>query len=337
MNARLLVALAALACAGTAFAQETTDDYRAAVEARLGGDPAEAKRLLERRLAANPGDVDARLQLAYAQLALGENAAAEDSFRAVLASAPDYADAREGLALIAQRRGGEASRGYALVEGALSDLNRGAAGWREGAIEFQAPISPRATLGGRAAYYRRFGLDDVELTARLGARVGEGIWLRADLGGTPNADFRPRLGIGAGGDFRLRTGPRATVAQIDVRYDRFPAQEVVTIAPALVQYLGDGRAWVTVRGIGVIADGGSLQAGALLRGDFATGGRQRLFAGISNGPDTDLGIVSRVTSVFAGGEVPLGGSLSLIGSAAREWREGGGRRNELRLGLKTAF
>lgn len=330
----LAAALAAfmVALPVAAWAQEAGNGYEAGVAARQAGRPAEAKRLLEAWLAEHPEDVDARLQLAYAELALGNRAAARAGFEAVLRRAPDYADARAGLALVSARDAATAERQF-LLEGALSDLSGPAAGWSEIAGDLSVPVAENLTLGARAAHNRRFGLDDVELTGRIGWRASDAVWLRAQAGFTPEADFRPELAIGGGVDLRLTTG-NATVLTFDGEYQRYPLQEVVSIHPGLVQYLADGRAWITLRGIGTIADGGALQAGALLRGDYAPADGWRLFAGAANGPDTDLGVVTRVTSLFGGVEAPLGDRFGIIGSVAQDWREAGADRTEFRLGLK---
>lgn len=58
---------------------------------------------------------------------------------------------------------------------------------------------------------------------------------------------------------------------------------------------------------------------------------------MSNGPDTDLGVVTRVTGLFGGVKVPLGREFGAVGSLAREWRNGGFDRTEFRLGLKARF
>lgn len=334
----LAAALAALAMVvpSAAAAQQAPTAYEAGVAARQAGESAEAKRLLEAWLAEHPEDVDARLQLAYAELALGNLRAARAGFEEVLRRAPDYGDAREGLALVAARgdTSGEARAGQFLLEGALSDLSGPAAGWSEVAADLTLPASSSTTLGARAAHYGRFGLDDVELVGRVGWRAADGVWLRAHAGLTPEADFRPELSIGGGMDLRLTTG-NATVLTFDAEYQRFPLQEVVSINPGIVQYLADGQAWITLRGIGTIADGGPLQAGALARGDYAPKDGWRLFAGVANGPDTDLGVVTRVTSLFGGIEAPLGSRFGIVGSIARDWREAGADRTEFRLGLKV--
>jgi hypothetical protein len=133
------------------------------------------------------------------------------------------------------------------------------------------------------------------------------------------------------------TGGDATVLALDGAYQRFPLQDVVSINPSLIQYVANGRAWVTLRGIGVVADGGPLEVGGLLRGDYVPAPEWRVFGGVSNGPDTDLGVVTRVTGLFGGAEAPLAKRLGVTGSVTREWRDGGFDRTELRLGLKAHF
>lgn len=317
-------------------AQVPQSDYEAGVAARLSGDQDRAVKALDRWIAAHPDDSDALVQRGYAHLALGNLREAEGDFRAALALAPDYADARSGLSVIAERR--EASRGGSLIAGgAWSDLGAGRRDWWEASLSGETPVSQRVSLGGRAGWYRRFGLEDVELEGRIAARPSDHVWLRASVGGTPNADYRPELAVGAGADVRIAEGPQATLLSLDASWQRFPLQEVVTVSPAITQYFGDGRWWGTLRGIGITPEDGDLEVGVLGRIDHAPDERHRYFAGAVNAPDTDLGIVTRVTSIFAGAELPLAERFSLLPSISHEWREAGPDRTELRIDLKAAF
>ncbi|GGD84742.1 hypothetical protein GCM10011515_00570 [Tsuneonella deserti] len=335
----LALALAgAIALAAAPGAAQERNAYEAGVAARQAGHPAEARRLLGQWLAAHPDDLDAHLQLAYVDLALGNLEAAEAGFAAVLAEAPDYRDARDGLGLVAARRQGSVAqgRGFVALDSGLSDLSAGVRDWSEVALDIEIPAGERITVGAHAGHYRRFGLTDVELGGRIGLHPSDNLWLRAHLGGTPKADFRPEIEVGGGFDLRLASA-RETVLTFDAAYQRFPLQDVVTVNPGLARYLPGGRAWITLRGIGTIADGGPLQVGGLLRGDYVPADRWRLFVGAANGPDTDLGIVTRVTSLFGGLEAPLGKPFALTGSLSREWRDAGIDRTEMRLGLKARF
>ncbi|MGV3556204.1 MAG: YaiO family outer membrane beta-barrel protein [Croceibacterium sp.] len=334
----VLAALAALALPCAALAQQASA-YDRAVAARHDGRPAEAAALLRAWLAEHPEDVDAKLQLAFAELALGRLDEAEAGFRAVLAAAPDYADARAGLDQIAARRANPAfgQRAELTVEGALSELEGAASDWHEAGARLRAPAGELTTVEVAGTYYRRFGLEDVELAGTVVHRAGQDLWVRGEASITPNADFRPQWGLAGGLDWRLRGGDAATVLTLDARYQDFPAQHVTTLSPGLVQYFARGRAWITARAFGVIPEGGDLQVGWLVRGDVAPADRYRLFAGIADGPDTDLGVVTDVTSLFGGFEVPLGERVGVIGSVGRDWREAGADRTDFRLGVKVGL
>lgn len=330
--------MAALAMLGTGLpaAAQVPTDYDDAVAARRADEPARAVTLLDRWLAQHPADSDALVQRGYAHLALGDLNAAQRDFEAALAIAPGYADASAGLQQVARRRD-ETPAGFLVVGGAFSDLEAGARDWGEASIDGEVPLSPTASVGARAGWYRRFGLEDIELGGRLGFHPDDDVWLRANVGGTPSADFRPELALGAGVDVRVARGPQATVLTFDASWQRFPAQQVWSLNPGVTQYFGAGKWSATARGIGIVLEGGSLEVGILGRLDYAPTERQRYFIGAVNGPDTDIGIVSRVTSIFAGAEVPLGGGLSLLPSVAQEWRSAGFDRTEFRLEVKAAF
>ncbi|MCT2558432.1 YaiO family outer membrane beta-barrel protein [Tsuneonella sp. YG55] len=333
---RALLAALALWTATAAAAASDRNEYETAVAARLDGRPEDARVLLEQWLAENPGDLDARLQLALADLALGRLDAAEAGFRAVLRTAPSYADAAAGLEQVRTRRlaSGDAGEGASMtIEGAASVLTDGAADWSEAALDIALPVGS-ATAGGRLSHYRRFGLADVEMELRAGFHPTRDLWLRAHAGGTPKADFRPQFGIGGGFDLRL-ADDRSTVLTLDGAFQRYPLQDVVTINPGVVRYLAAGHTWITARGIGVVTDGGPLRAGALLRFDHEPRSRWRIYAGAANGPDVDLGVVSRTSALFGGIGAPLGARFSVGGSLSREWRAGASERTEFRLALKA--
>ncbi len=331
------VVLAVLAAWGAPLtAAQPASDYEAAVTARREGDLPRALALFDRMIAANSQNSDALVQRGYVHLALGDWQQAERDFRAALAIAPDYEDAKAGLAVISDRGRG-VPRGFVIAGGAFSDLDGGASDWSEASLVAEAPVSKEVALGGRAAWYRRFGVDDIEIEGRISAHPYDNLWLRASIGRTPSADFRPELALSTGVDLRIAEGPAATVLSLDTGWQRFPLQEVVSVTPGITQYFGGGRWWATLRGIGIVPSGGDLEVGVLGRLDHAPEEGQRFFVGAVNGPDTDLGIVTRVTSVFAGAEVPLGERWSILPSLAREWRHVGADRTEVRIELKAAF
>ncbi|MBU2341802.1 MAG: YaiO family outer membrane beta-barrel protein [Alphaproteobacteria bacterium] len=312
--------------------------YDEAVAARLAGEPGRAVELLEPWVAANPQDVDARLQLGYALLAINDFDAAEAEFRFVLSAAPDYADASEGLALIERRRGAPSARQrYVYVEGAISDLSQDREDWSEVAAGALLPLGTNATSNLRATYYRRFGVEDIELTGGATVQVSANSWFRFSGSATPSADFRPEWSIAAGVEHRMGDAANPTLVGLDVSFQRFPAQDVLLLSPMVTQYFNDGGLSLTARGNAVRVDSGSFRFGGSLRADYFASERTRFFLGAATGPDTDLGVVTETTALFVGAEFPLVGTVSLTASAAREWRDDGIDRSEGRLGLRLSF
>lgn len=251
----ILAVLAVLAA--PLHAQQPSSDYEAAVTARRAGDLPAALALLDRWIAVHQQDSDALVQRGYVHLALGDRQQAERDFRAALAIAPAYEDARAGLALINEREN-DMPRGFVIAGGSFSDLDRGASDWWEATLAAEAPVSGEVSLGGRATWYRRFGIEDVEIEGRIAAHPSDNLWLRASIGGTPSADFRPELALSAGADLRIADGPATTVLSLDTAWQRFPLQDVASITPGITQYFGGGQWWATVRGIGIVPSGGGL-------------------------------------------------------------------------------
>ena len=336
--ARSLAALLLAAWTLPLCAQAGPSAYDRAVAARQADRPRDAVALLEPWLADHPGDVDARVQLGYALLSLGELDRAESEFRRVLATSPDYRDASDGLAAIARRRAEpRPQRGFVLVEGAIDTVAGSAQDWNELGIALSAPLGERDTLDLGANWYRRFGIDNTSLSGLWTHRAADDLWLR--LGGlaTPEAVYRPKVALTGGLDYRVTGGADPTVLSLDARWEEFPLQQIWTIAPAATRYFGGGRFSVTARASGVVAEGDRLRIGGLVRGDYVPSDRTRFFLGAGAGPDTELGVVTNTRSLFAGGEVAVSGRISLTGSIAREWRDGPGDRTEFRLGVKTGL
>jgi YaiO family outer membrane protein len=365
-----MLAAAWFSAPAPAAAQAGGDPYAQAVSARRGGDPARAVELLQRLLLTEPENADAHLQLGLSLLALGRLDEAEAAFRRTLAIAPDYPDARIGLARVAQRRG-DRQGALALLEpvdpanreaGELrSALSRGggtgtaipgqvqvdldlsysrldgpAEDWREGSLRVQAPLGERTAAAALVEVSERFGRTDVYGELRIDQRIGSGGGFYLSLGATPEADFRPEWQIGAGGFARLRGGRTATVLTLDARQARYASGDIQTINPGLEQYLSD-RVWITARWINIFDEDGDHQAGWLLRGDFLATQRLRLFAGAADAPDTSEGVVIETFSLFGGISYDLNDRVTTRLSIAHEDRETGADRLQVGLGLGTRF
>lgn len=361
---RLWLLALTLGCASVAQAQNEHTDYDRAVEARLAGDTDLAATLLEKLVAADPRNSDAQVQLGLARLALGQLDAAETAFRAAIAIAPGYTDAHVGLARIAQRRGDREAALRALdVSGArtaeIDELRRRLAAatsdlrwnvdmdaayswlegpqpdWRELAVQLRR-TEGAATIGARAEYASRFDRDDVYGEVQIDYRLTDGARVYATLGGTPDADFRPKWQLGLGGSLRVNGGPNATILTLDGREARFAIGDVQSISPGIEQYFG-GRFWLTGRWIHLFDERGTHRTGFLVRGDVQASEALRLFAGYSDAPDTDEGVVVDVRSLFGGASLDLGGRHSLRLAVAHDDRATGADRTQLTVGFGLRF
>lgn len=365
MRRRLAVAALLVLIAAPASAQGQ-DDHARAVAARQAGDPATSIALLEPLTAADPANADARLQLGLAYLASERLDDAERAFRETLAIAPDYADARIGLARVAQRRGNSAAARAALTEvpadnaeaialrAQLAEGGEATTGWRAdldasysmlqgtqpdwkevaGALSYR---SGDTTIAGRVEWLERFGLQDLFGELRLDQRLSDRATVYVALAATPDADFRPEWQLGLGGSLRVRDGGDATVLTLDARQARYRVGDIQTVNPGIEQYLGDGRYWLTARWINIFDERGDHRMGYLLRGDAQASDRVRLFAGLSDAPDPDQGVVIDTFSLFGGAAIAIGDRAELRASVAHEDRSIGADRTQFSLGLGWRF
>lgn len=108
-----------------------------AVQARLSGDYDHARALLEALTSAEPDNADAWLQLGLARSATGDSRGARDAFLRVLALAPEYDDARLGLARLAYRSGDVAE-----AERMLNSMSPARSGDAE-VVELRAALAGR--------------------------------------------------------------------------------------------------------------------------------------------------------------------------------------------------
>lgn len=334
---RLILASIVLATPVAALhAEQQNSGYDAAVAARRSGDNERAIALLEPLIAANPDNVDARVQLGYAYLGVSHFDAARAQFEAVLQRAPDYVDAREGLSLLARRETKLEPANSVLIVGSSIAVDETASPWREVGAVFAARLSERTTgeLGG--TWYRRFGLEDVEASGSIVFQSDPNTWLRLGANFAPSADFRPHVGYTAGADFRVVEETDATVLGIDVSWQDYPAQSVTRVIPRVIQFFGNGRMSLTARG-DIVHGSDRWLFGGGLRGDYYAGERHQYFVGTARAPDAELGVVTQTTSFYAGGQWPLSETVTLLANASREMRAGPSDRTETRIGLRFGW
>lgn len=343
---RRLLALAAFALVSATQPGEAPDPdrlYRDGVAARHAGDNGRAVSLLRQVVAAQPDNADAQLQLGLALLAEGRLDEAEAALRRTLAIAPDYQDATDALARLAQRRAAPdeaaedaAPRWRLDVDGSYSALE-GRRDWQEGSVRLGYQASEDTTVGAAVEVSRRFGETDTYGELRIDQRLSDGASAYVTAGATPNADFRPEWQIGAGGSVRVAAGENPTVLTVDARQARYRSGDIQTVAPGVQQYVAGGRVWLTGRWINIFDENGRHRSGYLARGDVMATERLRLYAGLADAPDVSEGVVTDTFSLFGGIVYDVGDRTQLRFSIAHEDRETGSDRLQAGVGIGFRF
>jgi YaiO family outer membrane protein len=244
----------------------------------------------------------------------------------------------EAAGLRTQIRGaaGEAARWQLDLDGSYSTLDA-QPDWREGTARLRYQATPGTAIGAAVEVSRRFDATDTYGEVRVDRRIGSGASVYGTVGGTPDADFRPKWQIGAGGSDTVAGGANPTVATIDARQARYRSGDIQTLTPGIEQYLANGRLWLTGRWINIFDENGSHHSGWLARGDALAGKRVRLFAGVADAPDVSEGVVVDTFSLFGGISVDVNRSTTFRISVAHEDRARGTDRMQLGVGLGLRF
>ncbi|KQY91320.1 YaiO family outer membrane beta-barrel protein [Brevundimonas sp. Root1423] len=340
---------------------DTQSLYRSAVADRLAGRPADAVPKLEQVLAARPDDVDARLNLGLALLALGRLDDAEAAFRTVLDRSPGYADAWIGLARVEQRRGNlGAARNMAAearrvapdsqdvlslqaalkpapvwradIHTARSRLSNGLADWTETRLSIARRLDSTSSIALAVEATERFGNEDVYLEARLDKFV-EGRSGYIAVGGAPDADYRPEIGVAAGGRIDLDAVVALTV---DGSVARYRTGTVTNLHPGLALDLAADRVQLSARWINVWDEQGEYRNGYAAQARWQTTDQLALRMGYADAPETTNGVTVDVSAWNVGAEVALTDRLALRVGYLSEDRDAYDRE-ELSVGLGWRF
>lgn len=316
--------------------------------ARLAGDYAGAQRAIDGVLATEPMNADAWVQLGFLRSATGEAAQARAAFRRALDIAPDYDDAKLGLAQLAYRAGDiEGAREWlrsmsparlqdpevraferSLMASAgnhvawrwdafaaYNELSNDLAPWREASLA----VSRRdgdISFGAGVEHVERFGLSDVYGEVRVGGAAGQGTWGVA-LGGASHPSFRPeaaiRLELATAEDRDWALDGSLTIARYGVgEIDRFGLR--------VARRLG-ARARVNAQAIVVRDETGELRTGYSVGAAQRVGDKAELSLVWADAPESSEGATIDVRSLGLGIAVDVTPRLRLRVGALREERD----------------
>lgn len=299
--------------------------YEAGVQARLDGRFAEAAELLGAETRAAPGNADVWVQYGLSLTPLGRYDEAEAAFERALSLAPDYDDAKVGLARIAWLRGNEAeARSWldgvgtddarslrarldtpqgnssppwrADLTVGRSELTAGLPAWTEAGIALGRRLDERTSFGVLAEYARRFESDDIYLQARVDRSFAGGATVYVAVGGAPGASFRPERAVLAGSSMTFASGLQAS---LDAGYTTYRAGDVVTLAPALGWRFGD-QSGINARLISLRDENGQTRTGYSAGFEAALNPSTILLGAYTNAPETSEGVTVNVSGATVG-------------------------------------
>lgn len=163
----MIGAVLGLALAAT---QPSPTLYDQAVSARRAGRDEQAVSLLERTLETEPGNADVWVQYGFALRNVGRTAEARQAFERALALAPEYQDARDGLASLETVTTPPV---ILSVDGTLTNV-RAARHWRDARIAVSIPMGTSAQrIELSIEDNKRFGRHDTYGELRFDHRVDD--------------------------------------------------------------------------------------------------------------------------------------------------------------------
>lgn len=341
---------------------------------------ADARNAFRKALRLAPNYHDARAGLARVAIAQGSYGEAERELKALFERSPDHAEGKAVRAQLARARAARAQEARAEADrrrraaaesnavqerlsgdeaearprwrfdlvGSYSHLSEGNEPWREGTSRLAYRFDTGTTLSAGIEVSRRFGAIDTLIDGRIDQQWSDAFATYLRFGGTPKADFRPRVLVETGGTLRLAnaSGPIGpTLAVLDLGYANYKTSDVGTIAPGIQQYFFDNRVWLTARFIGTLSKLSDAESenraersgGYSIRADAQVTDRLSLFVGYANAPDTSDGRVFEAQSFFGGATFALDDSISLLVSAAQENRKDSYDRTSVNLGVAVRF
>ncbi|MDH3229534.1 MAG: YaiO family outer membrane beta-barrel protein [Alphaproteobacteria bacterium] len=283
----------------------------------------------------------------------GRLAAADAGFAEALRLEPGNAEASAGRADVARARKASAAGGAGKVANAVprwridtgyvqsrfSRLNF--EDWHEGFIRIEHRWPSRTALSARVDTSNRFGTTETAAGAGIAQQFNPGLFGYLEGSVAPGADFLPRWTVAAGGNLRVvhdhgPFGPLLLTA--DFRHKSYATADIQNIDPGIELYGLGGRVWLTARWINAFdRDAGSRLAGWYGRADWQAAAPFRLFAGMSDSPETEVGVTVDTRSVFGGLAVDLTPSVRLNADIAREDRENSYIRNVYGVSLTLRY
>lgn len=229
-------------------------------------------------------------------------------YQNILATYPDYEDARKGLERIKRVQQLEAeSSGYKWqMDIGYEHSNfarRNQPAWDQEFLQLTRFINNRKTaIHGMVIRYDQFRNVDTEFAAGINHSFTN--YLNGYISGavTPVADFRPKRRIAGGGAARIIHASDISIPvwiTLDTRYDMYEESNVLNVNPGIRVEPFAGWA-VASRMITVDQDGARITYGRDYRLDGTVTDKLRFYVGYADAPETVAAITVKTKTYFGG-------------------------------------
>ena len=332
-------------------------------DARLRGDYDSAYCSLNTALNREPTSADAWVELGFLNSASGEADAARSAFLRALELAPDYDDAKLGLAQLAYRSGdrraarmwidrvsadrandpelrslqraidaSETPRAIWRLDAfaAYSSLSNDLSPWRETSIAVSRRSS-RSSVGLGIERVQRFGLHDTYGEVRFSRQFTHGVW-GAAFGGSDDPIFKPKAAI----RFEYATPEdRNTRFETALSIARYEAGQVDTFSLRARQQIA---APLQLNALGVLVrdEAGELRGGYGVGATWRASSRLLVDTSWVDAPESSEGVTIDVRTTTLGVTTEFANNLRVRVGIAREEREAFDR-TEFAVSLSRTF
>jgi YaiO family outer membrane protein len=355
---------------GPSACAENSSVIEQARAARFENAPERALDLLDGWLAVHPGDADAWLETGYAQIALGDLDAARLSFERALRFSPGYTDAEVGLARIDYFNGDLVSASdrldrlaetgdtrelreqiktaQAAAEGSFaraeifierSSLSGGLPDWKTVAASLSDQIAPNTSLSGTVENTQRFEREDLYTQVQVDWGSGARWASYAGVGGTVNADFRPRAILYGGSQFgviQAKAGRAALDGTISASVAEYTSGQVTTLSPGFIARFSGDTARFGGRLIALSDETGELRYGQAYDAGLDVLRGLGLRLSWSDAPETSEGRTFDVESISLTAQFEITSQVAAAIGASSEQRSAYDR-DVLSFSLRRAF
>jgi YaiO family outer membrane protein len=180
----------------------------------------------------------------------------------------------------------------------------------------------------------RFSKTDHLISLRGDWRIARNASAYLGAATSPEANFRERWGVRAGGAIGLGSGVELSA---DGRIAHYATGTKFSLNPQVGMSFANERIALSAGWINLWESGGKHYQGWSARLRASPNDRMRLFAGLARYPEVETGSTIRVQSAFSGVSYRLSRKLEVSTSFARDKYEGAFKRQSVNFGLRWSW